>query len=192
MLTGLAAGLLSMAGWIAPSTRGLDPATAEPNGQTILQQSIEAALASGGTGAPHVIHPGRQRAVALAAERSIQAPVTTPQVPQPTRKAHAKSSQVFSGTYQSKLRVEVTSYWANPAWSNGYTYTGIKAHRGVIAVDPRVIPLGTELYVPGYGYGKAEDTGGAIKGDHIDVFFPTASQVDHWGLKHETIYIIKK
>ncbi|EGD50148.1 3D domain-containing protein [Thermoanaerobacter ethanolicus JW 200] len=52
----------------------------------------------------------------------------------------------------------------------GITATGTKATRGVIAVDPRVIPLGTRLYVEGYGFGIAADTGGAIKGDKIDVF----------------------
>lgn len=73
----------------------------------------------------------------------------------------------------------------------GITATGIKATRGVIAVDPRVIPLGTRLYVEGYGFGIAADTGGAIKGDKIDVFFPTFEETMKWGRRYVKVYILK-
>ena len=57
-----------------------------------------------------------------------------------------------------------------------YTATGLILNNNpnakVIAVDPSVIPLGTKVYVEGYGYAVAADTGGAIKGHKIDVFFP--------------------
>ena len=53
----------------------------------------------------------------------------------------------------------------------------------VIAVDPRVIPLGTKVYVEGYGYAIAADTGSAIKGYKIDVFFPSKSDAFRWGSK---------
>ena len=96
----------------------------------------------------------------------------------------------FGGPYVKKIYVEETAYWANPAWSTGYTYTGVKAAIGSIAVDPTVIPLGTRLYVPGYGYGVADDTGGAIKDYHIDLFFPTKSEVDAWGTRFGWIYIL--
>jgi len=73
----------------------------------------------------------------------------------------------------------------------GITATGIKATRGVIAVDPRVIPLGTKLYVEGYGFGIAADTGGAIKGNKIDVYFPTREEVMRWGRRYVKVYILK-
>ncbi|MGI1690872.1 ubiquitin-like domain-containing protein [Thermoanaerobacter uzonensis] len=73
----------------------------------------------------------------------------------------------------------------------GITATGTKATRGVIAVDPRVIPLGTRLYVEGYGFGIAADTGGAIKGDKIDVFFPTLEETIKWGRRYVKVYILK-
>jgi resuscitation-promoting factor RpfB len=51
----------------------------------------------------------------------------------------------------------------------------------VVAVDPSVIPLGTRLHVPGYGDAVAADTGGAVRGAMIDVWFPTVAQARAWG-----------
>lgn len=84
-----------------------------------------------------------------------------------------------------------TAYWPDPAWSNGYTSTGLKAQYGIAAVDPRVIPLGTRLYIPGYGFAIAADTGGAIVGDRIDLCYDTAAQADNWGVRPVTVYILK-
>lgn len=61
----------------------------------------------------------------------------------------------------------------------------------MIAVDPKVIPLGTKVWVEGYGYAVAGDTGGAIKGNKIDVFIPTQSQALKWGRKNVKIKILK-
>jgi len=78
----------------------------------------------------------------------------------------------------------------------GITYTGIRARRGIIAVDPRVIPLHTKVYVeilgdtPDYGFALAADTGGAIKGDLIDVYLDTQEEVDRWGVKRCRVYIL--
>jgi 3D (Asp-Asp-Asp) domain-containing protein len=83
----------------------------------------------------------------------------------------------------------VTAYWPDPSWSNGITATGMRAKKGIIAVDPTVIPFGTHLYVPGYGQGIAEDTGGAIRGDHIDVCFDDGTQAVDWGVQYLTVDI---
>ena len=69
------------------------------------------------------------------------------------------------------------------------TATGIRPHKGVIAVDPKVIKLHTKLYVEGYGWGYAEDTGSAIKGRHIDLFFPTYAEAIKWGRRKVGVYI---
>jgi 3D (Asp-Asp-Asp) domain-containing protein/peptidoglycan hydrolase CwlO-like protein len=69
----------------------------------------------------------------------------------------------------------------------GTTATGIPVGWGVIAVDPGVIPLGTRMFVPGYGEGVAADTGSAVRGAMIDVWFPTCSQALQWGRKTVTI-----
>ncbi len=69
----------------------------------------------------------------------------------------------FSGRHM--IRLLATKYRGH----GGLTATGIRAKYGVVAVDPRIIPLGTRLYIPGYGYAIAADTGGAIKGRRIDL-----------------------
>ena len=69
----------------------------------------------------------------------------------------------------------------------GTTATGIQTSWGVVAVDPSVIPLGTRMTVPGYGEGVAADTGGAIKGLVIDLWFPTREQALAWGRRTVTI-----
>jgi 3D (Asp-Asp-Asp) domain-containing protein len=63
----------------------------------------------------------------------------------------------------------------------GSTASGLRVGWGVAAVDPSVIPLGTHMMVPGYGSAVAADTGGAVSGTTIDLWFPTAAQANAWG-----------
>jgi 3D (Asp-Asp-Asp) domain-containing protein len=66
----------------------------------------------------------------------------------------------------------------------GVTASGTKAQEGTIAADPRYYPFGTVMYIPGYGYGRVEDTGGAIQGPaRIDLFFESHRQAAGWGRK---------
>src|SRR5512133_413784 len=69
----------------------------------------------------------------------------------------------------------------------GTTATGAPVGYGVVAVDPSVIPLGTRMTIPGYGEGVAADTGGAIQGAVVDLWFPTAAQAAAWGRRTVTI-----
>jgi 3D (Asp-Asp-Asp) domain-containing protein/peptidoglycan hydrolase CwlO-like protein len=82
----------------------------------------------------------------------------------------------------SKVTVSSTGYCLR-----GTTATGIPVGWGVIAVDPSFIPLGTRMFVPGYGEGVAADTGSAVKGAVIDVWFPTCAQALQWGRRTVTI-----
>lgn len=90
------------------------------------------------------------------------------------------------------MTVEATAYTPYDGSSTGHTATGRKAAFGVIAVDPRVIPLNSLVYVEGYGFAVAADTGGAIKGNRIDVCFPQQSKVNNWGRKKVTIHVFKE
>jgi uncharacterized protein YabE (DUF348 family) len=81
--------------------------------------------------------------------------------------------------------------------ATAYTHTGNRTASGVyptvgytVAVDPNVIPLGTMLYVEGYGYARAEDTGGLIKGNRIDVFLNTESECVNWGVRTVRVYVL--
>lgn len=81
--------------------------------------------------------------------------------------------------------------------ASAYTYTGYRTATGhnpevgMVAVDPSVIPLGTNLYIEGYGYANAADTGGAIKGDKVDLFMEEYSQCMGWGRRTVKVYILR-
>ena len=85
-----------------------------------------------------------------------------------------------------ELKVRVSSYCLG-----GMTSRGVQTRVGVIAVDPNVIPYGSKIYVPGYGWGTALDTGGAIKGNTIDIWMPTYNQCIQWGVRYLTIKVVK-
>jgi 3D (Asp-Asp-Asp) domain-containing protein len=98
--------------------------------------------------------------------------------------ADAASSVANART--QRLVVDVVAY-SLP----GRTSSGRPVARGVVAVDPRIIPLGTRLHVPGYGKGVAADTGSAIRGHLIDVWFPTRAEARAWGRKTITITVYR-
>ncbi|HEU5138439.1 MAG TPA: peptidoglycan-binding protein [Bacillales bacterium] len=85
------------------------------------------------------------------------------------------------------LYAHSTAYTANCEGCSGVTYTGINLNKNpdakVIAVDPDVIPLGSTVWVEGYGYAVAGDIGSAIDGKDIDVFFSSRSDALNWGVK---------
>ncbi len=75
---------------------------------------------------------------------------------------------------------------------NGRTASGRYTAPGIVAVDTRVIPMGSKLYIPGYGWGVAADTGGAIVGNKIDVWFPSSGQCYQWGVRPVTIKVFPR
>jgi len=82
--------------------------------------------------------------------------------------------------------METTAY----AGSGNRTATGTWPSRGTVAVDPRVIPLGTKLYIEGYGHAIAEDTGGGIKGGIIDLYMDSHEECIIWGKRHVLVEIL--
>ena len=74
----------------------------------------------------------------------------------------------------------------------GITYSGLKVKPGIVAVDPKVIPLGTHLYVEGYGEALAADIGGAIKGNRIDLYYESPKDVARYGKRTVKVYVLDK
>jgi uncharacterized protein YabE (DUF348 family) len=103
-----------------------------------------------------------------------------------------------SAAYESggrEIYMNSTAYTASCNGCSGFTATGInlKANPNMklIAVDPSIIPLGSRVYVEGYGYAIAGDTGGAINGHKIDVFFSSKSEAYSWGQRQVRVRIIE-
>jgi resuscitation-promoting factor RpfB len=91
----------------------------------------------------------------------------------------------------SALSMVATAYTASCGGCSGVTASGRPAGHGVVAVDPRVIPLGTRMYIPGYGHAVAGDTGGSIHGHRIDLGFDSSAQAYRFGRRSVTVYLIK-
>jgi len=125
------------------------------------------------------------------------------------RKAHARVIAEGVGTYAAfadfaqrglqktayiaadAMEMIATAYTASCAGCSGYTATGYRAGRGIVAVDPRVIPLGTKLFIPGYGFAIAGDTGGAIIGNRIDLGFNSYSDAIQFGRRPIKVYTLR-
>jgi 3D (Asp-Asp-Asp) domain-containing protein len=75
---------------------------------------------------------------------------------------------------------------------SGRTRLGYRADYGHVAVDPRVIPLGSLVYVEGYGFALASDTGSAIKGNRIDLCYPDWGTADRYGVKKVTVHVFNR
>lgn len=91
--------------------------------------------------------------------------------------------------YWKKLRVWATHYDSHCPGCDEWTAIGMRAGKGVIAVDPKVIPLRSKVYIPGYGPAVAGDTGGAIKGNIIDLGFDDARTAG-WSARFVDIYLL--
>lgn len=132
----------------------------------------------------------------LAKERKIQAQkLAEKRKKEQEERAKEEKQQAQSAPQNVSGRtitMRSTAYTSDPAENGGYSTTamGTSIRYGVAAVDPRVIPLGTRLYIEGYGYARAEDTGGAIKGNRIDLVFGSKSQSNNWGRRTVRVTIL--
>lgn len=119
-------------------------------------------------------------------KESSRKEISRTSVTAPVDKVIANGTKInFNGkSYSRKLVVKAYAYTGG-----GRTAMGTKARVGEIAVDPSVIPLGTNVYIEGVGARRAEDTGGNIKGNTIDIYMNSQSQCIKWGARYVTIYI---
>lgn len=104
--------------------------------------------------------------------------------------ANAKPASSIDIAYKATYTMSATAYTGG-----GFTAMGLKTVRdpdnlSTIAVDPSVIPLGTKVYIPGYGYAICSDTGGAVKGNIIDLYMNTYEECIRWGRRQVPLYIV--
>lgn len=102
----------------------------------------------------------------------------------------AKNSNGAPSKYFKVLTVEATAYSSQDPGNGNYTATGSRLKKGIVSVDPRLIPLGTKLYVEGYGYAVADDVGGAIKGHRIDLAYDSRSEALQFGRQTVKVYVL--
>lgn len=109
---------------------------------------------------------------------------------QPAEESTAQTSSSENGRW---MTVEATAYSRNQPVLSNYTFTGIdlRENSRVIAVDPNVIPLGSTIYVPGYGEYIAGDTGGAIIGNRIDIHFESLDSAIQFGRQNIDVQVFE-
>ncbi|MFP7300360.1 LysM peptidoglycan-binding domain-containing protein [Neobacillus niacini] len=128
---------------------------------------------------------------APAPTQAESAPAVEAAAPAPAEAAPAAEAAAPSG---KEIIVEATAYTASCEGCSGITATGIdllsNPNQKVISVDPSVIPLGSKVYVEGYGEAIAGDTGGAIKGNKIDIFIPSKQDAINFGRQQVKVTIL--
>lgn len=102
-----------------------------------------------------------------------------------------ETSKGYNGDYVAVMTMEATAYLPTDGSAEGITAMGIPATYGVVAVDPRIIPLGSRVYIPGYGEAIAADTGGAIRGYKIDLCMESYSECMNFGRRNVTVYLLR-
>ena len=130
----------------------------------------------------------RQSNLKSAAPRTTQTSAPKKAESRPAVKKESKPAQSSGRT----LKVEATGYSTKQPGLSTHTFMGIdlRVNSRVIAVDPSVIPLGSMVEVEGMGVYIAGDTGGAIKGNIIDIHFNTVAEALQWGRRHVTVRIL--
>ncbi|MBK0292224.1 MULTISPECIES: LysM peptidoglycan-binding domain-containing protein [Priestia] len=141
-----------------------------------------------------VLQVGGQAAAQAKPSTPSPAAPSRPSTSAPSTSTPAPAPAQESKSVSKEITVEATAYTAYCAGCSGITATGIdlrsNPNRKVIAVDPRVIPLGSRVYVEGYGEAIAGDTGGAIKGTRVDLFMASQSSALNWGRKTVKLQIL--
>lgn len=127
-----------------------------------------------------IVQEGKKQIVEKGTKEVVKAP------------AAASSAGTIDGLkYKKTISMNSSAYTAYCSGTKRRTATGAEAVKGVAAVDTNVIPFGTKLYIPGYGYAVAADRGGAIKGNRIDLCMNSYNEAIQWGRRNVTVYILE-
>ena len=158
----------------------------------MMEKGMEAVVEHGVPGKKlatvrQMFEDGREAGFDILSEKVLEEPR-----PEVLRVGTREANDSSRGTirFQKMLVMEATAYTPFDDGQSGLTASGIPARRGVVSVDPRVIPLGTRVYVMGYGPALAADTGGAIKGARIDLCFEEYNDAIRFGRRTVEVYIL--
>lgn len=173
----------------------------ELKGEKVLKEAKKQVVAVGTkTVVASVSRGADTKAAAPAPKAAAPAPKKAAAAPQPAATTSTKTTKTAAPVQSSEpsssreFYVSATAYTAFCTGCSGITATGIdlkaNPHLKVIAVDPSVIPLGSKVWIEGYGYAIAGDTGGAIKGNKIDIFMADRSAALAFGRKQVKIKIL--
>lgn len=126
-------------------------------------------------------------------EEVIESTELVAPVPEIIAQGSRNTVETSRGTvrFTKTVNMQASAYLPTDGGGNGITASGMAARHGVVAVDPKVIPLGTRLYIPGYGMALAADTGGAIKGNRIDLCMESYGEAISFGRRTVKVYIVE-
>jgi 3D (Asp-Asp-Asp) domain-containing protein len=158
----------------------------------MMEKGMEAVVEHGVPGKKlatvrQMFEDGREAGFDILSEKVIEEPK-----PEMLRVGTRDANDPSRGNIRFKkmMVMEASAYTPFDDGQSGITASGIPAKRGIVAVDPRVIPLGTRVYVMGYGPALAADTGGAIKGAKIDLCIEDYNEAIRFGRRTAEVYIL--
>jgi 3D (Asp-Asp-Asp) domain-containing protein/LysM repeat protein len=172
----------------------------QPTKETVTENATGSAAPAAAVQSPTPADaPAPQPAASVSQPVAPAAQPAEPANPAPQPATSAPSAPAAQAAPSSspgskEITVKATAYTASCEGCSGITATGLNIkdnpNEKVIAVDPSVIPLGSKVYVEGYGEATAADTGGAIKGNRIDVFIPSEQDATNFGVKQLKVTIL--
>lgn len=159
----------------------------------LIESGLEQVQQEGLDGLKRVTYRIRSEDDEQVSAEVVSEKILKPAVPSLIRSGSRNNVATSRGSlrFRRVLSMEATAYLPSDGEGHGITYSGIPARHGVVAVDPRVIPLGVRVFVPGYGVAIAADTGGDIKGNRIDLCMEDDQAAWNFGRRMVKVYILE-
>jgi len=157
-----------------------------------MEKGNEQVIQYGSNGVKKVKIKEHYRDGTKTGEEVMESTVTVPAQPEIIKTGARDTVTTSRGAmrFSKSLYMEASAYLPTDGGGAGITATGMAAQHGVVAVDPGVIPLGTRLFIPGYGVAVAADTGGAIQGDKIDLCMESYGEAMSFGRRTVKVYVL--
>ena len=179
------------------SWNGLNSDTIHPGQKLVIKPAankVEAASVGPAQESEQAAPAEQSKPVEQSEPAEQTKPVEQSEPAESSEKADTNNESSNQAGIEKEITVRATAYTADCQGCSGTTATGVnlKANPNakVISVDPSVIPLGSKVYVEGYGYATAADTGSAIKGNRVDIFVPNEKDAVNWGVKNVKVQIL--